>query len=166
VFTVPQMFFDRESIKANPALAKVKAVTSAVRLGQHRRSPGGAPEAAGPADVNMVRAWHHGEREGMEAEHGSRADATAHKSGGVLDCRGRAAMLARQWDDQVGLTWQRQNFPQWQGRMRTKPAPLADPCRTTGPDTEAELNKRGLMERVSLPLRARGIFPTASPTWR
>jgi hypothetical protein len=76
-------------------------------------------------------------------------------------------MLACQWDDQVGATWLRQNFPQWQGKIRTKPDPLSDPMQeflqqvaqtllgspTTGPDTELELDKRTNLDRVGLSLR-------------
>jgi hypothetical protein len=85
----------------------------------------------------------------------------------VLDVEGVRLMLTRQWDDQVVTVWHRQNYPQWQGRLRTKPTPLADPVqeylqtiantlladRATGPDAALELDKRGLFERTSLPLR-------------
>jgi hypothetical protein len=108
----------------------------------------------------MVRAWHHGEREGMEAEHGSRADATAHKSGGVLDCEGVRSMLACsgtiRWRDVAAA-----ELPAVAGEdLRTKPDPLSDPMQeflqeiaktllgspTTGPDTELELEGEGVGE--------------------
>jgi hypothetical protein len=168
VFTTGRSWFTREEVKNNPALADIKAVTvDQFDWGNIGEALTAHLKRLDRLDVNMVRAWAHGEREGMEAEHGSRADAMAHKSGGVLDCEQVRKNLAEQWDAQVGATWQRQNFPQWQGRFKTKPAPLADPVQEflqqmvttllggvqTGPDTEIELDKRALLERTSAPLR-------------
>jgi hypothetical protein len=168
VFTTGRSWFTRDEVKNNPALADIKAVTvDQFDWGNIGEALTAHLKRLDRLDVNMVRAWAHGEREGMEAEHGSRADAMAHKSGGVLDCEQVRKNLAEQWDAQVGATWQRQNFPQWQGRFKTKPAPLADPVQEflqqmvttllggvqTGPDTEIELDKRALLERTSAPLR-------------
>jgi hypothetical protein len=175
VFTVPRFHFSKEAIQGNPELAKIQPITAEqFDWGNIGEALAAHLKRLDRLEVNMVRAWCHGEREGMEAEHGSRADATAHKSGGVLDVEGVRKMLARQWDDQVGLTWQRQNFPQWRGRFITKPAPLSDPIQdylqditkallgstATGPDTELELDKRSLLERTSLPLRPMDVVET------
>jgi type IV secretory pathway VirB10-like protein len=70
------MFFDREEIKANPKLADIKAVkVEQFDWGNIGEALTAHLKRLDRLDVNMVRAWYHGEREGMEAEHGSRADA-------------------------------------------------------------------------------------------
>jgi hypothetical protein len=168
VFTTPRSMFTKDEIRNKPELADIPFVkVEQFNWGNIGEALTAHLKRLDRLEVNMVRAWHHGEREGMEAEHGSRADATAHKSGGVLDCEGVRSMLGCQWDDQVGATWQRQNFPQWQGKIRTKPDPLSDPMQeflqsvaqtllgspTTGPDTELELDKRANLDRVGLSLR-------------
>lgn len=167
VFTVPRSMFSREDIKQNPELGKVPSVSvDQFDWGNIGEALTAHLKRLDRLDVNMVRAWAHGEREGMEAEHGSRADAVAHKSGGVLDCEGVRSMLALQWDDQVVSTWHRQNFPQWQGKLRTKPAPLSDPMQdflqkmtlaliadpNTGPEMTDNLDRRGLLVRTQAPV--------------
>jgi hypothetical protein len=168
VFTTPRSMFTKDEIRNKPELADIPFVkVEKFDWGNIGESLASHLKRLDRLEVNMVRAWHHGEREGMEAEHGSRADATAHKSGGILDPEAIRSMLACQWDDQVGATWQRQNFPQWQGKICTKPDPLSDPMQeflqeiaktllgspTTGPDTELELDRRANLDRVGLALR-------------
>jgi hypothetical protein len=166
VFTVPQMFFAKESIENNPELAKVRAVTvDKFDWGNIGEALSAHLERLERLDRAMIRAWYHGEREAIEGVHGTKAEAGVHKAGGVLDCELTHSSICQQWDDQQTRYFVEQNYgQQWVGCIRTKPNPLSDPMQeflqevtktllNSDEDAKLEVDKRQMMERTKIPLR-------------
>ncbi len=97
------------------------------------KDPGGADHAAGfinylrYLDSLMFRGWLRPERTGLEADHGSRADAQTHTDTAVLDCELIEGELFDAINEQITDDILRLNFgPAATGAVKLVPTPLSD----------------------------------------
>jgi len=97
------------------------------------KDPGGADHAAGFIDYLryldslMFRGWLRPERTGLEAEHGSRADAQTHTDTAELDCELIEGELFDNINRQITDDILRLNFgPEAVGTVKLVPTPLSD----------------------------------------
>lgn len=168
VFSVPLTPFRKQDIIAKPELADIPAVKAqAFDWG----NPGPALLAhldrQDKLNRDIMRAWHRPEREAMEGEHGTKAEAGVHGEIGVTDSELVAAMILRQFSCQTFDRALVTNFgPDAAGKLCIKQSPLSDPQqsflqqvalnlatdRATGPAFMDDINTRGLAERTELPL--------------
>jgi hypothetical protein len=167
-FQVPLTPFRKDDIVRNPELAKIAAVT-VQPFDWKDNAPSLLAHLARLArtDRDIVRGWHRPEREGMEGEHGTKAEAGTHGAIGTTDSELVAAMILRQYSVQVGNRWLVTNKgPKAVGRLRVVQAPLSDPQQAflqeytqtlaqdaaTGPDLRAHTDLRALLDRVEIPM--------------
>jgi hypothetical protein len=171
-FTYPLMIFDRKSIEQRPELAEV----APVKLQQFdwgNTGPAILAQIARLADLqkDIMRAWHRPERESMEGQHGTKAEAGTHGAIGTTDSELVHTDRCEQLSEQPLCRYVDANCPTppekrgWY--LYIKPAPLSDPQQQflqdvakqlfTTPQTAQEMatypDKRQLLERVEIPLR-------------
>lgn len=166
-FVVPLTPFTRDEISRNPELAGIEAVkVQEFDWG----NPGPAIEAVisrlDRNDKDIVRGWKRPEREGMQGEHGTQADAGAHGQVGVNDSENVAGNILRQFDQQTMNRWLVTNWgPKAINTMRVKQEPMSDPQQAFLQDISKlivagksadelliNVDKRGLADGVELPL--------------
>ena len=115
----------------DPAVAAELAGKSQWVLSQF--DPGGADHSAGLLaslayyDKLLFRGWLRPERVGLEAQHGTRADAELHTESGVVDCELVEASFAAAFNRQVTDAVLAANFgPGARGAVWADPSPIAD----------------------------------------
>lgn len=167
-FVKSRFAFPKEAIEANPELAKVDAI-SVEQFDWGNNGPALLAHLSRMSSLEkrMMRAWCRPEREAMEGEHGTKAEAGTHGAIGTTDSELIHASICEQWDEQVTATYLRTNEdPKWIGCFKTVPAPLSDPQQeflqqlylalvadtTTGPDVAADIDQRALGSRVETPM--------------
>ena len=115
----------------DPAAAAELAGKSQWVLSQF--DPGGADHSGGLLDALayydrlLFRGWLRPERVGLEAQHGTRADAQLHTESGVIDCELVESALAEAFNRQVVDEVLAVNFgPDARGAVWADPSPIAD----------------------------------------
>lgn len=167
-FTVPRIPFKKESIEAKPELADIPAVKAqAFDWGQTGPALLAAIDRLSRLDVEIMRAWGRPEREAMEGQHGTKAEAGTHGAIGVLDSENVHSTFLRQFNRQVLDRFLVTNFgPDAAGSIYFKPTPLSDPQQefkqkvlntifastTDGPPATAHLDVRQLIKQTELPM--------------
>jgi hypothetical protein len=169
----------KEDVKANPDLLKTPLITAqAFDWGDTGPSLLAAIARLDRLDKEIVRAWSRPEREAMEGQHGTKAEAGTHGAIGTLDSEKVHSDFLRQLNKQVVDRWLVTNFgPETAGTIYFKPAPLADPQQqfkqavatallnspTQGPQLSANVDGRRLLKETELPLVPEGSVPVAAP---
>ncbi len=147
--------------------------------------PGGPDHAAGIKtvleyyDALLFRGWLRPERVGLEAQHGSRADAQAHTDTGTLDCELIDRDLARAINAGIVDPLLAMNFgTAARGAVYAEPAPIEDDSIETyktllnalladqnaGPDVARKIDVDALLESVNVPTHAASRGAIASDT--
>lgn len=167
-WTRPLFAFTKEQVAARPELASVPSmVVDKFDWGE-----------TGPAllaniarlerlDKEIVRAYHRPEREAMEGQHGTKAEAGVQGQIGVTDSELLHADLLTQFNEQTFNRFLVTNKgPDAAGSMYWKPTPLADSARqwketlaaalvaspVDGPETTRHIDKRELLKTLETPL--------------
>jgi hypothetical protein len=164
---LPKHFFDKDSIREKPELADVEKISwDRFDWGNIGPSLEAHLSRLQSLDVYLCAAWGLPERSVMEAEHGSRADAEAHSDVVLCISEQMHSLVCQQWDQQITARWMAANYPGVKVKIKTLPAPLADPQQeflqglatalvqnvATAPKMAAQLDFRRLLERVEAPM--------------
>jgi hypothetical protein len=118
-------------------------------------------------DKEIFRAWHRPEREAMEGDHGTKAEAGVHGQVGITDSEKAHGDFLRQFNRQVLNRFLVTNFgPDAADTIYFKPTPLVDAQQafkqqvvsaliaspTAGPELQANLDGRRLLKETEVPL--------------
>jgi hypothetical protein len=166
-FTVPLTPFRKDDIKNKPELADIEAVkVEAFDWKDNAASLLAHLARMARIDKMIMRAWHRPEREAMEGQNGTKAEAGTHGAIGTTDSELVAASILRQWDCQITDRWLVTNFgPEAIGRIKTVQAPLSDPQQEflqqltlaltantqTGGEVTSTISIPNLLKRVEAP---------------
>jgi hypothetical protein len=167
-FTVPLIPFRKEDLMAKPELAEMPAVrVKEFDWGQTGQALEAAIARLSRLDVEIMRSWGRPEREAMEGQHGTKAEAGTHGAIGTLDSEQVHSSFLRQFNRQVVDRFLVTNFgPEAAGSIYFKPAPLSDPQQefkqavvqallasaTEGPEATSHLDTRKLLKETELPM--------------
>lgn len=167
VFPVPMTPFLRKHIIDKPELANIPAIRfdkiDWVQMGDTIKAQ---LERQERNDRNKMRCWNRPEREAMEGRHGTNAEAETQGNVAITDSEQCHSQFARQWDAQTMNTWRVTNWGPDAPVLRTVPHPLQDQAQAflrklaielatdtqTGPDLQDNMDQRGLLDRVGVPL--------------
>jgi hypothetical protein len=154
--------FTLQAIKDKPELAKIpKMEIKPIDWGDSGPAIIATIARRAELAVEIVRAYHRPEREAMEGQHGTKAEAGAHGQVGITDSELVGAQLYGQFNAQVFNRYLTTNYgPTAIDSMYWQMAPLADPQQTfkedvikamlasptTGPDVERHIEKRDLLK--------------------
>ena len=170
VFTAPLTAFSMKTLADHPELKDVPAVkVTPIDWGNTGTAMAAAIDRLGRLDIEIVRAYHRPEREGMQGTSGTgtKAEAGVHGQVGIIDSEGIANDFCRQFNSQVVNRFLVTNFgAEATDTIYFKPAPLADPQQeflqtlvqalfanpVEGPAMLAHLDKRATMKRVEVPM--------------
>lgn len=167
-FSYPLYLFSQESIEQKPELAEI----SPVKIERYDWGDIGPVLMAHLArltrtDVDIIRGYLRPEREAMEGQNGTKAEAGTHGAIGTTDSELVHAMILRQFSKQVLDRYCVTNYPGYEpGMLYYKPTPLSDPQqeflqqleqalatdKATGPELVKHFNLRGLAERTEVPI--------------
>jgi hypothetical protein len=116
-------------------------------------------------DKRIMRAWNRPEREALEGQHGTKAEAGTHGAIGVLDSEKIHSDFLRQFNRGPFNTTLVTNFgPDWKGRLYWKATPLADDSKTFLQDIAKalaanpvdtfgqQIDRKALAEKTELPV--------------
>lgn len=179
VLQAPMFAFTLQAIKGNKDLAAIPAIKiEPIDWGDTGPSLIASKERRAELAVEIVRAYLHPEREAMEGQHGTKAEAGVHGQVGVTDCELVGASLYDQFNQQTYNRYLVTNEgPQAAGTRYWKMSPLADPQQTflqdvakalfasptTGPTLEARADLAALLKRVEMPQKPEDQIPELPP---
>lgn len=169
-FSAPSTPFKMQTIEGKPELASIPAVkVTPIDWGETGSALAACIARLGRLDIEIVRAYHRPEREGMQGTSGTgtKAEAGVHGQVGIIDSEGIASDFCRQLNCQSVNRFLVTNFgADAADSIYFKPAPLADPQQeflqtlvqalfanpAEGPAMLAHLDKRATMKRVEIPM--------------
>lgn len=168
-WTRPLLAFDKETIKNKPELANLPSmVVDKFDWGETGPSLIAGIDRRRELAVDIIRAYHRPEREAMEGQFGTKAEAGVHGQVGITDSELVHADILTQFNEQTFDRFLVTNWgPTSAGSMYWKANPLADPQRQLyekllaqlladpvhGSAYEAHINRRGFMEKSEFPLK-------------
>lgn len=176
---MPSLAVDQQEAINNPELAKTSLwQLEFMDAGSYSSATAGIIGAQEYDDKQLCRAWRLSERTLVEATTaGSRADSETHSAGDTLQLEYIDDEIAGQFNEGVVDDWARLKFGARPGDVFIKPVPLSDPALqfkqevaklflgspTAGPQTQANVELRALLESVELPLVPEGSVPEVMP---
>ncbi len=177
-FTIP-IPWKKQDIQAKPELADIPLVrVKEFDWGETGPALVASIQRLDRLDKEIFRAWSRPEREAMEGEHGTKAEAGVHGQVGITDSEKVHSDFLRQFNRQVVNRFLVTNFgPDAADSIYFKPTPLADAAQgfkqqiaaalmaspTEGPAVAANLDKRRLMKDTELPLLPEGAVVQPPP---
>jgi len=164
----PLATFDLASIEKNPELAGIPQVkVKEFDWGETATAVMAHLERIDKLDTKIMRSYCRPEREAMEGQHGTKAEAGTQGAIGTLDSEFIASQAMQQYNRQVLSRWAVTNFGADAAEVvGLVQAPLSDPQQqflqdfakalaqdtNTGQDFQANVDQRALLDRVEVPM--------------